>query len=41
LGGPTKAEIIAIALNKLQIEDGETFADIGCGAGNVAKANAL
>jgi len=40
-GGPTKAEIIAIALNKLQIEDGETFAGIGCGTGNVSKANAL
>jgi len=39
-GGPTKAEIIAIALDKLQIEDGETFADIGCGTGNVSKAAA-
>ena len=40
-GGPTKAEIIAIALEKLQIESGEIFADIGCGTGNVSKANSL
>lgn len=39
-GGPTKAEIIAIALDKLQVEGGETFADIGCGTGNVSKAAA-
>ena len=37
-GGPTKAEIIAIALDKLQIEGRETFADIGCGTGNVSRA---
>jgi cobalt-precorrin-6B (C15)-methyltransferase len=37
-GGPTKAEIIAIALEKLQISSGETFADIGCGTGNVSIA---
>ena len=40
-GELTKAEIIAIALDKLQIEGGEPFADIGCGTGNVSKANAL
>jgi cobalt-precorrin-6B (C15)-methyltransferase len=39
-GGPTKAEIIAIASDKLQIEMGETFADIGCGTGSVSKAAA-
>jgi cobalt-precorrin-6B (C15)-methyltransferase len=39
-GGPTKAEIIAIALDKLQIEGGETFVDIGCGTGNVSRAAA-
>jgi cobalt-precorrin-6B (C15)-methyltransferase len=39
-GGPTKAEIVAIALDKLQIEMGETFADIGCGTGSVSKAAA-
>jgi cobalt-precorrin-6B (C15)-methyltransferase len=39
-GGPTKAEIIAIALDKLQIEGDETFADIGCGTGNVSRAAA-
>lgn len=39
-GGPTKAEIIAIALDKLQVEGDETFADIGCGTGDVSKAAA-
>jgi len=37
-GGPTKAEIIAIALEKLQIRGGEIFADIGCGTGSVSIA---
>jgi cobalt-precorrin-6B (C15)-methyltransferase len=37
-GGPTKGEIIAIALEKLQIRNGETFADIGCGTGSVSIA---
>ncbi len=39
-GGPTKPEIIAIALDKLQLQDGETFADIGCGTGHVSIAAA-
>jgi cobalt-precorrin-6B (C15)-methyltransferase len=37
-GGPTKSEIIAIVLEKLQISYGETFADIGCGTGSVSIA---
>ena len=37
-GGPTKSEIIAIALEKLQISSGETFVDIGCGTGSVSIA---
>ncbi|MDD1721176.1 MAG: methyltransferase domain-containing protein [Euryarchaeota archaeon] len=39
-GGPTKSEIIAIALEKLQIQRNETFADIGCGTGHVSIAAA-
>ncbi len=39
-GGPTKPEIIAIALEKLQIQHTETFADIGCGTGHVSVAAA-
>ncbi len=39
-GGPTKPEIIAIALEKLQLQHGETFADIGCGTGHVSIAAA-
>jgi cobalt-precorrin-6B (C15)-methyltransferase len=35
-GGPTKEEIIAIALLKLQIKKDDLFVDIGCGAGNVS-----
>ena len=38
--GPTKAEIIAIALEKLEIQYGETFVDIGCGTGTVSIAAA-
>ena len=37
-GGPTKSEIIAIAIEKLQISYGEAFADIGCGTGSVSIA---
>jgi len=29
------------AFDKRQIDDGDTFAGIGCGTGNVSKANAL
>ncbi len=39
-GGPTKPEIIAIALEKLQIQQNEVFADIGCGTGHVSIAAA-
>jgi len=38
--GPTKAEIIAIALEKLAIQYGETFVDVGCGTGTVSIAAA-
>ena len=37
-GGPTKGEIIAIALDKLDLRNHETFADIGCGTGRVSIA---
>ena len=39
-GGPTKPEIIAIALEKLDIKNNETFVDIGCGTGHVSIAAA-
>ncbi len=35
-GGPTKPEIIAISLSKLDLKDGDTFYDIGCGTGAVS-----
>ncbi len=35
-GGPTKPEIIAVSLSKLDLEDGCTFFDIGCGTGAVS-----
>ena len=35
-GGPTKDELIAIALDKLQLKKGETFVDVGCGTGSVS-----
>jgi len=34
-GGPTKPEIIAISLLKLQLQPTDTMADIGCGSGAV------
>ncbi len=37
-GGPTKPEVVAIALEKLHIQRDETFADIGCGTGYVSIA---
>ncbi|NOR48257.1 MAG: precorrin-6Y C5,15-methyltransferase (decarboxylating) subunit CbiT [Methanosarcinaceae archaeon] len=35
-GGPTKPEIIAVSLSKLNLKDGSTFIDIGCGTGAVS-----
>jgi len=37
-GGPTKPEIIAVALFKLGLKAGDHFADIGCGTGSVSIA---
>ena len=37
-GGPTKDELIAIALDKLHLKKGETFVDVGCGTGTVSLA---
>lgn len=35
-GGPTKPEIIAVSLSKLGLQDGDRFADVGCGTGSVS-----
>ncbi|MDQ1251961.1 MAG: cobalt-precorrin-6B (C15)-methyltransferase [Euryarchaeota archaeon] len=35
-GGPTKPEIIAVSLSKLGLQEGDRFADIGCGTGSVS-----
>jgi len=35
-GGPTKPEIIAVSLFKLDIRDGDVFADVGCGTGLIS-----
>nr|WP_321496681.1 precorrin-6Y C5,15-methyltransferase (decarboxylating) subunit CbiT [uncultured Methanolobus sp.] len=35
-GGPTKPEIIAVSLSKLDLADGCRFFDIGCGTGAVS-----
>jgi len=35
-GGPTKPEVIAISLSKLDLKDGITFYDVGCGTGAVS-----
>ncbi len=35
-GGPTKPEIIAVSLSKLDLKDGCSFFDIGCGTGAVS-----
>ncbi|PQV43609.1 precorrin-6Y C5,15-methyltransferase (decarboxylating) subunit CbiT [Methanohalophilus euhalobius] len=37
-GGPTKPEIIAVSLSKLDLSEGCTFYDIGCGTGAVSIA---
>ncbi len=34
-GGPTKDEILAIAMQKLDLKPNEIFADIGCGTGKI------
>lgn len=39
-GGPTKDEILAIALQKLDLMPADIFADIGCGTGKVTLAAA-
>ncbi len=35
-GTPTRAEVIAVALSKLNIRPTDIFADIGCGSGSVS-----
>jgi cobalt-precorrin-6B (C15)-methyltransferase len=35
-GGPTKPEIIAVSLFKLNIKEGDVFADVGCGTGLIS-----
>jgi cobalt-precorrin-6B (C15)-methyltransferase len=35
-GGPTKPEIIAIAISKLGLRDSDMFFDVGCGTGAVS-----
>jgi cobalt-precorrin-6B (C15)-methyltransferase len=39
-GGPTKDEILAIALQKLDLISDDVFADVGCGTGKVTLATA-
>jgi len=39
-GGPTKPEVLAIALSKLDLRPGDTFLDIGCGTASVSIAAA-
>ena len=34
-GGPTRDEILAVALQKLDLKKGDIFADIGCGTGKI------
>jgi cobalt-precorrin-6B (C15)-methyltransferase len=36
--GSTADEVLAVALGKLALQPGETFADIGCGSGKVSLA---
>ena len=35
-GGPTKPEIVAVSLFKLNPTDGDVFADVGCGTGLIS-----
>lgn len=35
-GGPTKPEVIAVSLYKLNLKDGCNFYDVGCGSGAVS-----
>jgi cobalt-precorrin-6B (C15)-methyltransferase len=35
-GGPTKPEIIAVSLSKLNLKEGSSFYDVGCGTGAVS-----
>jgi cobalt-precorrin-6B (C15)-methyltransferase len=35
-GTPTQPEIITVALSKLELKQGDLFADIGCGSGSVS-----
>jgi cobalt-precorrin-6B (C15)-methyltransferase len=39
-GGPTQDEVMAISLSKLGLNDGDVFADVGCGTGKVSIAAA-
>lgn len=39
-GGPTKPEVLAIALSKLDLRPDDTFLDIGCGTASVSIAAA-
>ena len=39
-GGPTKPEVLAIALSKLDLRPNDTFLDIGCGTASVSIAAA-
>lgn len=35
-GGPTKPEIISIVISKLELNEGDSFFDVGCGTGAVS-----
>ncbi len=35
-GGPTKPEIAAIAISKLNLSNKDVFADVGCGTGSIS-----